>query len=59
MPVMGNVIKIEPETFYCMRQCREMSKHLKTLKNSVYDLEIKAEEELYDHFMRETLQRAA
>lgn len=57
--IHGNVIKIEPETFYCMRQCSEMVKHLKSLKNSVYDLEIKGETELYNIFMKETLQRAA
>lgn len=59
MAVQGNVIQIEPETFYCMRQCSEMVKHLKSLNNSVYNTEIKGEQELYKMFMKETLARAA
>lgn len=59
MAVIGNVIQIEPETFFCMRQCREMVNHLKTLNDPQYDLEIKGESELYQHFMKEVMQRAA
>jgi hypothetical protein len=55
----NNVIHIDPATFYCMRQCRESINNLTRLRNPVYDLEIKGEQELYRHFMKQTLRIAA
>lgn len=54
-----NVIHIDQGTWYCMRQCRESVKHLKTLRNPIYDIEIKGEQDMYDHFMDKVLNRAA
>lgn len=57
---MGTVIgPISHETWYCMRQCSEIIKHLKKQNNPIYDVEIKGEEELYSMFMDEALGRKA
>lgn len=56
---MGIVIgPIDAPTWYCMRQCNEAINYLKTLRNPVYDIEIKAEEDLLKHF-KESIQRYA
>lgn len=57
--IQGNVIHVEPETFYCMRQCQEMVKHLSAQKDDQYKTEIAGETELYKIFMKEVMQRAA
>lgn len=57
---MGTVIgPIDHATWYCMRQCSEITKYLKAQKNPIYDLEIKGEEEIYNTFMKQVLNRAA
>jgi hypothetical protein len=35
-----------------MRQCRESIAYLRTLKNPVYDIEIKGEQDILNHFMK-------
>lgn len=55
---MTNVIgPIDPATWYCMRQCREVNGYLKTLKDPIYEVEIKGNEGIYNHFMDEVLNR--
>lgn len=51
---MGTVIgPIDHETWYCMRQCNEAIRFCKAQKNTIYDLEIKAEQELLRHFKKD------
>lgn len=57
---MGVVIgPIDHATWYCMRQCRESIDYLKTLKNPIYDVEIKGEQEILRHFMTNIERKAA
>lgn len=56
---MGVVIgPIDLPTWYCMRQCRESINYLKTLRNPIYEIEIKGEQEILNHFMQ-NIRRAA
>lgn len=56
----SNVIgPIDTATWFCMRQCRESIADMKKKKEPVYDLQIKAETELLDHFMQSFLKKAA
>lgn len=57
---MTNVIgPIDQSTWFCMRQCRESINWCKKQNNPIYDLEIKGETELLQHFMDEVLGRKA
>jgi len=42
-----------------MRQCREAIAYLSAKKNPIYEIEIKGEKEMLQHFMNEVLGRAA
>lgn len=56
----NNVIgPIDGATWYCMRQCREAVAHLKTLNDPVYDIEIRGEQAMLQHFMKPFIQKAA
>lgn len=57
---MGTVIgPIDLPTWYCMRQCQESIAYLRTLKNPIYDIEIKGEQDIYKHFMNSIERKAA
>lgn len=57
---MGIIIgPIDHATWFCMRQCRESIAHLKTLNNPIYEIEIKGEQKILNHFMNEVMGRKA
>lgn len=51
----SNVIHLDPATWYCARQCQESIKHLTSLRDPMYDVEIRCEKELLKQFKREIL----
>lgn len=55
MAVQNNVIYIDHPTWYCMRQCNESIRHLSTLNNPIYQVEINGEKDILRHFMKEVL----
>lgn len=56
----NNVIgPIDLPTWYCMRQCKEAVTYLKTLNDPVYDIEIRGEQVMLEHFMKPFIQKAA
>lgn len=57
MAIHENVISVDLPTWYCMRQCRDVNKYLIAQRNPVYDVEIKGNQEIFDHFMDEILNR--
>lgn len=59
MAVNNNVITVDTPTWYAMRQTSEILRYLKSKNNPKYDLEIKGETEIYNHFMSDVLKRVA
>lgn len=59
MVVQGNVIQIDRTTYLGMRQAKSIAKELKAQRNPIYENEINLENELYDIYMKQVLQRAA